>query len=66
MLQLKDEASKLRLKNEEIMKIFDALKKSMRMSKVVELENRNSELEQENSKLKQLEKFNRVNIIDQQ
>tara|TARA_B110000285_G_C15096652_1_gene602411 strand:+ start:1026 stop:1184 length:159 start_codon:yes stop_codon:yes gene_type:complete len=51
MMQYKNEINKSKTKHDEVLKLFDALKKSMRLRKVQELEDRNGELEAYCSKL---------------
>ena len=56
-MQYKNEINKLKVKHDEVLKLFDALKKSMRLQKVQELELKNTELERYCSKLTQLKSF---------
>jgi len=57
MMQYKNEINKSKGKHEEVLKLFDALKKSMRLQKVQELEQKNTELERYCAKLTQLKSF---------
>jgi len=57
MMQYKNEINKSKVKHEEVLKLFEALKKSMRLQKVHELELKNTELERYCSKLTQLKSF---------
>jgi hypothetical protein len=57
MMQYKNEINKSKAKHDEVLKLFDALKKSMRLRKVQELEERNSELEAYCSKLTQIKSY---------
>ena len=56
-MQYKNEINKSKGKHEEVLKLFDALKKSMRLQKVQELEQKNTELERYCAKLTQLKSF---------
>ena len=66
MMQYKTEINKSKAKHEEMSKLFEALKKSMRLQKVQELETKNNELEAYCAKLTQLKSFPASNVSEKE